>query len=355
MLRSILGARVRLDISTLCEDCFRRVRHQPVRDGPDQPGGQCARRHGRRKRAGGPHRRGRRPFRPFASHAGSRGDFVTVAVADSGEASREEDTGADLRTPILPRPRRSVAAFGLGLASPVYGFAEQSGGDVAVEKAAWGAARPSPSIAPHPARRNHGQRFSTTPCAATTTGERAGGRGQCGGEEEGRNGDRRWWWWCRSASSPASCCRTWAIAPNWRRAPWRAWRGWRRTRRLDNIVFSDVVMPGISGVERWRGSSRRAGRACRDGAEQRLQPRPGHRRPPRLPAAAQTLLSGGAVAHPAAGGSDGAGRSRRIGRLLDPPSHRGGECESPTASGPPSRPSGTCAGRPRCWSGAWRR
>jgi len=129
MLRSILGAPIRLDISTLCEDCFVESDINQfetalinlainARDAMDGEGVLAVRIDAADA------------IPAIRGHAASRGDFVTVAVADGGYGIAEDDL-ARIFEPFFTT-KEVGRGTGLGL-SQVYGFAKQSGGDVAVE------------------------------------------------------------------------------------------------------------------------------------------------------------------------------------------------------------------------------
>jgi nitrogen-specific signal transduction histidine kinase len=129
MLRSILGARIRLDVSTLCEDCFVESDINQfetalinlavnARDAMDGEGVLTIRIDAAEM------------IPAIRGHAASQGDFVTVAVVDGGEGISEDDL-VRIFEPFFTT-KEVGRGTGLGL-SQVYGFAKQSGGDVAVE------------------------------------------------------------------------------------------------------------------------------------------------------------------------------------------------------------------------------
>jgi PAS domain S-box-containing protein len=129
MLRSILGARIRLDVSTACEDC---VVESDItqfetalinlavnaRDAMDGEGVLTVRIDAAES------------IPAIRGHGASGGDFVTVAVTDGGDGISESDL-ARIFEPFFTT-KEVGRGTGLGL-SQVYGFAKQSGGDVAVE------------------------------------------------------------------------------------------------------------------------------------------------------------------------------------------------------------------------------
>ena len=129
MLRSILGARIRLEIKTLCEDCvveadinqFETALINLAVNARDAMDGEGALTISIDAAEALPALRG---------HAASQGDFVTVAVADAGAGISEEDL-TRIFDPFFTT-KEVGRGTGLGL-SQVYGFAKQSGGDVAVD------------------------------------------------------------------------------------------------------------------------------------------------------------------------------------------------------------------------------
>jgi CheY-like chemotaxis protein len=129
MLRTILGSRIWLDVSVLCEDCFVESDINQFEtalinlavNARDAMGGEGA----LTIRIGAT---GAIPA--IRGHAASQGDFITVAVADDGAGIPEDDL-ARIFEPFFTT-KEVGRGTGLGL-SQVYGFAKQSGGDVAVE------------------------------------------------------------------------------------------------------------------------------------------------------------------------------------------------------------------------------
>ena len=129
MLRSILGARVRLEVSVLCENCFVESDINQFEtalinlavNARDAMGGEGALSIRIDAAKSIPALRG---------HAASQGDFVTIAVVDGGAGISEADL-ARIFEPFFTT-KEVGRGTGLGL-SQVYGFAKQSGGDVAVE------------------------------------------------------------------------------------------------------------------------------------------------------------------------------------------------------------------------------
>jgi PAS domain S-box-containing protein len=129
MLRSILGARIRLEVSIACEESFVESDINQfetalinlavnARDAMDGEGALtvCI---------------GAADAIPaLRGHSASQGDFVTVAVVDDGGGIAEDDL-ARIFEPFFTT-KEVGRGTGLGL-SQVYGFAKQSGGDVAVE------------------------------------------------------------------------------------------------------------------------------------------------------------------------------------------------------------------------------
>jgi PAS domain S-box-containing protein len=129
MLRSILGARIRLDVAILCEDCFVESDINQFetalinlavngRDAMDGEGALTI----RIDAAGA--------IPALRGHAASQGDFITVAVVDDGGGISQDDL-TRIFEPFFTT-KEVGRGTGLGL-SQVYGFAKQSGGDVAVE------------------------------------------------------------------------------------------------------------------------------------------------------------------------------------------------------------------------------
>jgi PAS domain S-box-containing protein len=129
MLRTILGSRIWLDVSVQCEDCFVESDINQFEtalinlavNARDAMGGEGA----LTIRIGAT---GAIPA--IRGHAASQGDFITVAVADDGAGIPEDDL-ARIFEPFFTT-KEVGRGTGLGL-SQVYGFAKQSGGDVAVE------------------------------------------------------------------------------------------------------------------------------------------------------------------------------------------------------------------------------
>jgi signal transduction histidine kinase/ActR/RegA family two-component response regulator len=129
MLRSILGARIRLDLATLCDDCVVEadisqfettlinlaVNARDAMDGEGTLAISIA---------------ATEAIPALRGHSASEGDFVTVAVTDGGAGISEDDL-VRIFEPFFTT-KEVGRGTGLGL-SQVYGFAKQSGGDVAVE------------------------------------------------------------------------------------------------------------------------------------------------------------------------------------------------------------------------------
>jgi PAS domain S-box-containing protein len=164
MLRSILGARIRLDVTSLCDDCFVESDINQFEtalinlavNARDAMAGEGALEIRIDAANAIPALRG---------HAAGPGDFVTVAVADGGTGIAETDL-ARIFEPFFTT-KEVGRGTGLGL-SQVYGFAKQSGGDVAVESRlghgstftlylprTQGAQAPVRSSPPPPARARH--------------------------------------------------------------------------------------------------------------------------------------------------------------------------------------------------------
>ncbi|KQY34689.1 hypothetical protein ASD38_21260 [Caulobacter sp. Root487D2Y] len=129
MLASILGARIQLDVSILCEDSFVESDINQfetalinlavnARDAMDGEGALAIRIDAATA------------IPALRGHAASQGDFVTVSVADDGGGIAPDDL-ARIFEPFFTT-KEVGRGTGLGL-SQIYGFAKQSGGDVAVE------------------------------------------------------------------------------------------------------------------------------------------------------------------------------------------------------------------------------
>jgi PAS domain S-box-containing protein len=129
MLASILGARIQLDVSIQREDCFVESDANQFEtalinlavNARDAMGGEGSLAI-RIDTAGA--------IPAIRGHTATQGDFVTVAVTDDGGGISEDDL-ARIFEPFFTT-KEVGRGTGLGL-SQVYGFAKQSGGDVAVE------------------------------------------------------------------------------------------------------------------------------------------------------------------------------------------------------------------------------
>ncbi|CAN7296557.1 PAS domain S-box protein [Phenylobacterium sp. LjRoot164] len=128
MLRSVLGARVRLDILVDCENCVVEADVAQfetalinlsvnARDAMDGEGKLAIRIDTAES------------IPALRGHAASPGEFVTISVVDHGSGIEGEDL-AKIFEPFFTT-KEVGRGTGLGL-SQVYGFAKQSGGDVAV-------------------------------------------------------------------------------------------------------------------------------------------------------------------------------------------------------------------------------
>jgi len=129
MMRSILGSRIRLQITIDCKDCvveadanqFETALINLAINARDAMNGEglLTLRIDAVDRIGA-----------IRGHAASEGDFVTIAVIDEGEGIPDEHL-AKIFEPFFTT-KEVGRGTGLGL-SQVYGFAKQSGGDVAVD------------------------------------------------------------------------------------------------------------------------------------------------------------------------------------------------------------------------------
>ncbi len=234
MLRSILGGRVRLDVVVDCDNClveadvnqFETALINLAVNARDAMDGEGVLTVSINAAATIPALRG---------HAASQGDFATVSVIDQGGGIEPADLGK-IFEPFFTT-KEIGRGTGLGL-SQVYGFAKQSGGDVAVEsgrgtgstftlylprtrEAVIATKRPSP-----PARARHEGRILVVEDNAAI-GEFA----------------------------------TQLLSDLGYRTEWAA-NAADALERLEggadfDVVFSDVVMPGIGGVELARIIKRR--------------------------------------------------------------------------------------------------
>lgn len=129
MLRSVLGARMRLEVVVDCEDCVVEADANQfetalinltvnARDAMDSEGRLALRIDASET------------IPAIRGHAASQGDFVTVSVIDEGAGIAEEAL-VKIFEPFFTT-KEVGRGTGLGL-SQVYGFAKQSGGDVAVD------------------------------------------------------------------------------------------------------------------------------------------------------------------------------------------------------------------------------
>jgi PAS domain S-box-containing protein len=239
MLRSILGVRIQLDVLILCEDCFVESDVNQFEtalinlavNARDAMGGE-----------------GALAIRidvadaipAIRAHAASQGDFVTVSVIDDGGGISPDDL-ARIFEPFFTT-KEVGRGTGLGL-SQVYGFAKQSGGDVAVES-----------------RLGHGSTFTLylprarrvetqTRLSPAPTRTRHEGRVLVV-EDNAAIGEF-------ATQLLQDLGYHTELATNAVEALARL----EAETRFD-IVFSDVVMPGIGGSS-WRASSTSAGPACR--------------------------------------------------------------------------------------------
>ena len=163
-------------------------------------------------------------------HAGGPGRFVAVSISDTGSGI-PADRLNQIFEPFFTT-KEVGKGTGLGL-SQVYGFAKQSGGDVAVESKV-GRARPSRSTcrgATGTSRRMTG--------TAHGAGRRGGARVPCaGGRGQSRGGP-----------VPTQLLQDLGYETTWAANAVEALTLLEEDASRFDVVFSDVVMPGMSGVE----------------------------------------------------------------------------------------------------------
>lgn len=104
-------------------------RHRAVRDRPDQPRRQCPRCHGRRRPAHDQRPQAAR-HPPLRAQSARSGDFVAIAIADTGTGIAADQLDA-IFEPFFTT-KEVGKGTGLGL-SQAFGFAKQSGGDIEVK------------------------------------------------------------------------------------------------------------------------------------------------------------------------------------------------------------------------------
>ena len=234
ILRSVLGARIRLKIDLICKDCAVEadvnqfetalinlaVNARDAMDGEGELVVQID---------------ATDAIPALRGHAASRGDFVTVAVMDQGSGIAAVDL-ARIFDPFFTT-KEVGRGTGLGL-SQVYGFAKQSGGDVAVaSRAGQGAtftlflprtreAAPTPVRSAAPAHVQHRGRVLVV-------------------EDNGAIGE-----------FTTQLLQDLGYQTDWAANAADALAVLEHDSAFD-LVFSDVVMPGMGGVELARAIRRR--------------------------------------------------------------------------------------------------
>ncbi len=266
---------------------LRRRRPQPVRHGAGQPRGQRARRHGRR---GPDHHRGPAvdAIPAVRAHASVEGAYVAVSLSDTGSGI-PADVIERIFEPFFTT-KGVGKGTGLGL-SQVFGFAKQSGGDDHGRQ-----------------RGGRGHHLHALPAARRRARAGAGARGAGGAGRRARprvlvvedNVDVGAFtvqslsdlgYATVHAADGAAALAELAQDPD----------GF-------DVVFSDVMMPGMSGVELGQ-EIRRLYHDLPVVLTSRLQPRAGAERHLRLRAAAQALFDRGSVPDPAEDGGRQAPRA----------------------------------------------
>lgn len=226
MLRSLLGARIRLEVVAASDDCmieadvtqFESALINLAVNARDAMEGE-----GRLTISIGP--RGAIP--QIRGHAPATGDFISIAVSDSGTGISDDDL-IRIFEPFFTT-KAVGEGTGLGL-SQVYGFAKQSGGDVAVdsrlgEGATFTLYLPRRRQAPLPVTRSR-----------AAPAEAAGGRVLVV-EDNAAVGE-----FAMQLLNDLGYTAEWASSTS---------EALDRLERLGgyDLVFSDVVMPGGGGVE----------------------------------------------------------------------------------------------------------
>ena len=230
LIRPLVGARIAIETSIECEDCA--VEADPnqfetallnlavnARDAMED-GGRIALRTWLASE-----------LPPTRGHAGARGEFVAASVSDEGIGIEPELLGR-IFEPFFTT-KEVGKGTGLGL-SQVYGFAKQSGGELLVESKV-GRGTTFTVYLPRVTARPEGERRNQ---AAETAGPEAGRRNVLLVEDNTQVGD-----FARQLLEDLGYAATWA--PNAQAALGVLER---EAGRFDT-VFSDVVMPGMNGVE----------------------------------------------------------------------------------------------------------
>jgi CheY-like chemotaxis protein len=232
MLRTIVGSRIRIETDTACEPCFVETDVTQFEtalvnmavNARDAMNGEGTLTVQVDALAEMPSIRG---------HAGSPGRFVAVSISDTGSGIPADQLG-QIFEPFFTT-KEVGKGTGLGL-SQVYGFAKQSGGDVAVDS-----------------ELGKGTTFTLYLQKVEREVERDGaaGRGHGNGQEEDGRG-------CRVlvvednievGRFSTQLLQDLGYETTWAANASEALKLLEEDARRFDVVFSDVVMPGMSGVE----------------------------------------------------------------------------------------------------------